>query len=260
MTTRAIKLTANGTVLHRQLFVLLKEQIVSGRLRNGDKLPTQDALCTQFSVSRITVRRALTDLEAEGLVRNEQGAGAFVTAEQPAPNQLLNLGFVDDLRRQSAETTVKVLSLDHQRCPYTVAQALRIDTSASALHVVRVRSRSRLPVMLLDAWIPQEVAASVTREALRSRPLYELIAGGDNLGRVVQQVNAALADPVVAAALQVEVNSAVLKVERLLHRRDDVPIQFMTVWSTPQRTRLVMDVDAEHIDGLNAGLLLHDVA
>jgi GntR family transcriptional regulator len=260
MATNTMRLNANGTLLHRQLFVLLQQQIVSGRLRSGERLPTQEALCRQFSVSRITVRKALADLQSEGLIRNEQGVGAFVTAERSPVQKSPSLGFVDELHRVLAETTVKVMSIDKQRCPSAVAAALGLGESEEALHVVRTRARGRVPVMLLDAWIPPQYSASVTRKALRTTPLYLLIAGSaDKLGRVAQQVTAALADPVVAEALQVDMNSAVLKIERLIHHRSGVPIQFMTIWSTSERSRLVMELAAEDIDGLNAGRLLHDV-
>ncbi|MDB5818770.1 MAG: Transcriptional regulator, GntR family [Rhizobacter sp.] len=256
-----MKLSAKGALLHRQLFLLLQQQIASGRLRDGEQLPTQDALCQQFGVSRITVRRALADLQAEGLIRNEQGVGAFVTAHGAASSKSPNLGFVGELHRVLEETTVKVLSLGMTRCPLPVAAALGLGEADDALHVLRTRSRNRVPVMLLDAWIPAAFAASVTPKALRSQPLYKLLAGSaENLGRIAQQVNAALADPVVASALQVDVNSPVLKMERLVHQRDGTPIQFMTVWSTPARTRLVMELAADDLDGLNAGRLVHDLA
>lgn len=60
MTNLAIK--SNGILLHRQLFVFLRQQIANEEYRIGDRLPTQEALCEQFSVSHITVRRALADL------------------------------------------------------------------------------------------------------------------------------------------------------------------------------------------------------
>ena len=254
------RLSANGTLLHRQLFVLLRQQIQSGRLRTGEQLPTQDALCREFSVSRITVRRALADLQAEGWIRNEQGVGAFVTADAQAAPKAPAVGFVGELQRVLAETTVKVVSIAPQRCPSQVAAALGLGESGEGLHVIRIRSRGRVPVMYLDAWIPPRFAADVSEKALRSKPLYELIAGSaKKLGRVAQQVNASLADPVVAAALQVEVNSAVLKVERLIHHRSGDPLQYMTIWSSPERSRLVMELEAEDIDSMNAGRLLHDV-
>jgi DNA-binding FadR family transcriptional regulator len=61
-----------------QIRMLLKEE----RLQPGDRLPSERELCTQFGVSRVTVREALRSLEASGLVEIRLGArgGAFVTA------------------------------------------------------------------------------------------------------------------------------------------------------------------------------------
>jgi GntR family transcriptional regulator len=53
--------------LRRELYILLTKQIASGRYRLGDVLPTQEAVCRQFSISRITVRRAPNDLVEDGV-------------------------------------------------------------------------------------------------------------------------------------------------------------------------------------------------
>ena len=76
---------------------------------------------------------------------------------------------------------------------------------------------------------------------------------------MAQEVNAALADPTVAQALDIEINSATLKINRLVHNRDGAPVHYVTVWTTPLRTRLVLEVGADDIDGYNVGRLLHDV-
>src|SRR5262245_51989150 len=59
---------ASGTALHRQLFVILRDQIVRGFYPAGGAIPNEEALCAEFSVSRITVRRSVTDLEASGFL------------------------------------------------------------------------------------------------------------------------------------------------------------------------------------------------
>lgn len=256
----SVKLRPNGTLLHRQLFVVLKEQIVSGRYHSGDRLPTQDELCRQFSISRITVRRALTDLQDEGLIRNAQGVGAFVTADIDKVKRGPDFSFIGDMRRTLKETTMQILQLQVQRCPAAIARPLRLAAGAEALHLVRTRSKDGKPVALIDGWIPPRFAAAVTAKALQKKSLHELIAGSfDQLGRVAQEVNAALADPIVAQGLQVEVSSAVLRTTRLVHHRDGAPVHYVTLWTTPQRTRLVMEIEAEDIEGYNVGRLLHDV-
>jgi GntR family transcriptional regulator len=256
-----MKLHAKGALLHRQLYVLLKEQITSGRYRAGDLLPTQEALCQQFSISRITVRRALADLVEDGYVRNRQGVGAFVTASgngkaKPRPD----FSFIGDMRRTLKETTMRILHFEVERCPSTIAAALDLADGEEAVHLVRTRFSRGRPVILLDGWIPQRFASAVTARNLQKTSLHELIAGSfEKLGRVAQEVNAALADPVVAQGLDVEVNSAVLKIVRLVHNRDGAPVHYLTVWSTPQRTRMVMEVGADDIDSYSVGRLRHDV-
>ena len=255
-----LKLSAQGALLHRQLYVLLKEQIVTGRYRADELLPTQEALCRQFSISRITVRRALADLEEDGFIRNRQGVGAFITASTGKTKRGPDFSFIGEMRRALKETTMTLLLLETRQCPATIAAALGLADHEQALHVVRTRSQSDEPVALLDGWIPCRFAKAVTAKALETRSLHELIAGSfEQLGRVAQEVNAALADPSVAQALNVEINSAMLKIDRLVHNREGAPVHHVTVWTTPTRTRLVMEVGADDIDGYNVGRLLHDV-
>ncbi len=255
-----VKLRAGGALLHRQLYVLLKEQIVTGRYREGDTLPTQEALCRQFSISRITVRRALADLAEGGFIRNRQGVGAFVTAGSGKTQEGPDFSFVGEMRRALKETTMTLLLLETRRCPAAIAAALGLADDEPALHVVRTRSRGGEPVALLDGWIPAPFAGAVTAKALDTKPLHELIAGNlEQLGRVAQEVNAALASPVVAQALKVDVNAATLRIDRLVHNRSGAPIHYLTVWTTPLRTRLVMEVNAGYVDGYDVGRLLHDV-
>jgi DNA-binding FadR family transcriptional regulator len=66
--------------LSRGLFEQLAEQIKSGRLAPGTRLPTEQALTRAARVSRTVVREAVAALRAEGLVVTRQGVGAFVSA------------------------------------------------------------------------------------------------------------------------------------------------------------------------------------
>lgn len=72
-----------GVPLHRQLYLVLHDQIGRGALASGEALPTEQSLCDLFGVSRITVRRALADLSDAGLVDRRHGVGSFVTLRAP---------------------------------------------------------------------------------------------------------------------------------------------------------------------------------
>jgi DNA-binding LacI/PurR family transcriptional regulator len=70
---------------HRQIYTSLWREIQSGRFRRGDRLPSEADLGRTFGASRITVGRAVRDLQAAGLVERRAGSGTFVTSRHTAP-------------------------------------------------------------------------------------------------------------------------------------------------------------------------------
>jgi DNA-binding FadR family transcriptional regulator len=78
-----------------QLYGQILEQIVSGGLREGDKLPSEHQICRMFGVSRPTVREALMRLHADGLVTTRQGSGTFV--QRRPSDQLVRLADASDI-------------------------------------------------------------------------------------------------------------------------------------------------------------------
>lgn len=97
----------NPIPLYLQLKRLLVKQIKEGRLNPGEKLPSERELCEQYSVSRITVRQALNDLDKEGLIYRTHGKGTFVAQSKveqelfkitPFQNSLLSKGLKPQTR------------------------------------------------------------------------------------------------------------------------------------------------------------------
>jgi GntR family transcriptional regulator len=74
---------ADTRPLYQQLAALLREQIQSGELPPGARVPTEGQLSTQYATSRNTVRQALDVLRNEGLITSQQGRGSFVRGEPP---------------------------------------------------------------------------------------------------------------------------------------------------------------------------------
>jgi DNA-binding GntR family transcriptional regulator len=64
---------------YRQLYEDLRKQITDGIYKNGDLLPSENALCSQYGTTRQTVRQALDALLHEGMIRKHQGKGSIVT-------------------------------------------------------------------------------------------------------------------------------------------------------------------------------------
>lgn len=68
---------------HRQVYTALWREIHSGRLQKGERLPSEAELVRTFGASRITVGRAVRDLQRDGLVERRAGSGTFVSTARP---------------------------------------------------------------------------------------------------------------------------------------------------------------------------------
>ena len=86
---------------------MLEREIRVGELPTGDQLPGETALAERFSVSRNTVRAALSDLSRAGLILTRSGKGSFVTFDGRPMN--VRLGWARALQEQGIHTSVTVL-------------------------------------------------------------------------------------------------------------------------------------------------------
>lgn len=117
-----------------QLYGQILDHMIEGRLKQGDRLPTEKAICAMFGVSRPIVREALLRLRADGLIQSRQGAGTFVTNQPTA--RLKSFTTTDDLAgylrclevRLALEGATARLAADRR----TEAQLSRIDTTHEA--------------------------------------------------------------------------------------------------------------------------------
>lgn len=247
-----------GTSLHRQLYLTLRDRIVSGTLKDGEALPTEEALCEQFSVSRITVRRALADLAAQGLVQRRHGLGTFALRGATGVRAQPSLSFIDELR-QLGRTDVEVLSFQRDVPPPEIAALLQLGEGVPAIHAVRVRRTGGVTLMHTNAWVPTDIGKVVTRAALQKKPMFQLLMDkGVCFGRVVQEIGAVSASPELAQVLATETGAPLLRVVRLLHEAGGRPVQHLTVHLSPEHSRMMMEIKAEDIDTLNAGQVVHD--
>jgi DNA-binding FadR family transcriptional regulator len=127
--------------LSRRLFEQLADEIKSGRLAPGERLPTEHALTRAARVSRTVVREAVAALRAEGLVVTRQGVGAFVSAEpQRAPFR------IEPERLQSLDDVLGVMELrlgveiESAGLAAERASKAQVRTISNALHAIEQAS------------------------------------------------------------------------------------------------------------------------
>ncbi len=254
-------LRAPGISLHRQLFLVLRQQIGRGAYAAGTPLPTEEELCEQYGVSRITVRRALQDLASQGFVERRQGRGTYVAESAPVAREAPLSSLVQDLQKVAADTEVDIIDIARREPPASVAISLRLEAGAEAIYALRVRRRGEVPLMLTESWLPERFGRTVTAATLRKEALYALLLrSGVKFGRVIQELTAEAANPLHARLLKTDIGAPLIRIKRLVHDASASPIQLLTVHLSPERSRVLADIPAAEIDTYHAGAIAHDVS
>lgn len=249
-----------GDLLHRQLFLALREQIRRGVYREGDPIPTEDQLCQSFGVSRITVRRAVMDLVEEGWVEKRLGRGTFVRQAAAKPQNRTRSTFTESLAKRSKQTKVTVLEVADRSPPPPVAAAMGLAEDAQLAYASRLRSISGVPLLFIDSWVVPRYAAAIRKDALERRSITEmLLSQGVRFRYVTEELSAVAADPHVAASLRVEVGSPLLCVARLVSEDVGRPVMYLMAYMTSERSRVVFSHEEQDLERMYEAKLIHDI-
>jgi GntR family transcriptional regulator len=235
---------------YHQVYLVLREQLQEGLFAQG--LPAEIALAQQFAVGRVTIRHAMEQLVAEGLIVRVAGRGTFPTPAarsvaaqaagvQARPTRLA--GLMENIVSASRATTVKVLDWRTVAASESVSAALQIEAGSPVRKAVRRRSSREGPLSYITTYMPQSLLAGVSRRALAGKPLLQLLEeSGVELGRAQQTISARPADAQVAAELGVAIGTALLAVRRLVYDAQDRPVQWLEGLYRPDRYEYQMEV------------------
>lgn len=146
------------SALYRQLKEHIARQIQSGAWRPGDRVPSEQELVTQFSVSRMTANRALRELAEQGRVVRVAGVGTFVAEQKPQSTLLSVVSLPDEIRMRGHDYGCDLVLVERASASMEVAAALDLRTGESVFHTVCVHREDGVPVQLEDRYVNPRVA------------------------------------------------------------------------------------------------------
>jgi GntR family transcriptional regulator len=233
-----------GSKAHR-IFLLLRDEIVRGALAAGTALPGELKLAESYGVSRVTVRRALEALEAEGLVARRAGSGTVVRAG--AADRVSMSADLATLMPQLVEmgrtTTARLLAFSYAEPAADVAAALDLAPGMQVQRAVRVRLVEGAPFSHLTTHVPADIARNYSEADLANTPLLRLMErGGVRVDHASQQVSATLAPPEVAEALEVELGAPLISLTRIVRDAAGRGVEHLQALYRPDRFRLEMEL------------------
>jgi DNA-binding GntR family transcriptional regulator len=231
------------TVAYQALAQELRRELSEGAYAHGRQLPTEAELSAAHGVGRQTVRRALQDLVAEGLVYRVRGRGTFATPSTARGQYLRSFGSIDDLLAVAEDTHLEMVSGFERRADVEVAGRLQQSSDEVYTGVFR-RLHGDKPFFLTHVHLPVDIGRGIVDSPRLPRP-------GQATGiTIIALINELLPRPIVgahqsitacpmpaehAALIDVEPGSPVLRIDRVFFESDGRPVELATSYSNPSR-------------------------
>ncbi len=238
--------------LYHQVSNLLLAEITEGKYELGGYIPSERELIEYFQVSRITIRRALDILVAQGVLAREQGKGTVV-AKNPAKQTVTQLmGSLESIVDMGEKTHARVLDAVYENAGKNIAQSLNVAAEDEILKVTRIRISNRGPFAYLNNWLKKSIGECLDLNSLAERPILSQLKEKKRMPQTADQViRATLCPPDVAEALETHVGSPLLEVFRIYYLNGEPEMVLRSLYRSDRYSYKVhLSSENVHIDGI----------
>ena len=239
--------TGNGiqrdlpVAIHAQISDQFRSRIATGEWPANYRLKSEPDLAGELGVSRGTLRRALTTLIEEGLLKQVRGRGTFVTSTtiEPAIAQKLST-LTEDFAKQGIDTATEVIEASLIDPPRPIAALLDLARGGAVFKLVRRRSAADGPVALLYNYVRADLVSGIENVDFSSMSLFGTLEQqfGLKIASARRTFSARAADGVVARYLDLAEGSPVQYLEQVTYLADGRPIEYSDVWIHSGRLRV----------------------
>lgn len=218
----------NNIPRHRQISDWIRNKIRSGEFTESEKLPSEYELSEMFGVSRVTVRRALQTLEAEGSISRSQGLGSFVEDISSLDSLVKLTDFNEDMLSAGITPSSEIIKFEQMESPKWLSDKLGLNAGTIVTQIDRVRMGDGKPVAFDMTWLPVFYGQLLVGRGLREKTIYRILEKefGIPIVRGSYRIEAENADDYLAEHLGVKEGMALLLIDRLSLTIKDKPVYY----------------------------------
>ncbi|MEU6308693.1 GntR family transcriptional regulator [Streptomyces chartreusis] len=229
----------SGTVLKRER---VRDHILElmESVNPGDAIPSERSLCATLQVSRPTLRAAVDELVAAGLLVREHGRGMFVAPEK-ITQELVSDHQAMVVPRASGAWTSRLLEFTTIAAGARVGRKLHLSPAADIVYVARLRLVDGVPMAIEHLHIPASLVPALTAQELEAGDLYEHLHDrhGVQVSEAVQTIEPTVVSQAEAKILDVPHLSPALLFERLTTDTNGQAVEYVHSIYRGDRYRIV---------------------
>jgi len=234
-----------------QISAWLRELIETGRYNIGEKLPSETKLALTCNVNRNTLRQALAELVASGLLRKEKGLGTYVASHKSTPfkHKLDHItSYSANLSDAGMNSNVKVLHKGIEAASEMVAKKLFLRKQEQVIAVRRLIYGDDIALIYEETYLPRHKFSDILNMDLTGSMyqiysevyLIELIRSGQS----IRAVNLA---PEIASLFDLQSGAAGLYMESITYNQNNMPIEVLCSYFRGDKSVFEVELGRYHL-------------
>ncbi len=230
--------TPVGVTLYKDVQRKMLMALSAGEWQPGEAIPAEKRLCERFSVSIGTLRKAIDELVAEGILIRHQGRGTFVATHARDQHWFR---YFKVARHDQPKTypNATLVGFSKGRADREACEKLGIAGASRAFQFSNMLSLDGEPALIDEITLPEALFAGLTKARLEQRPstLYNFYQSefGLNVIRIEERLRATAADDRHAELLGLEPGAPLLLVRRVAFSYNDQPVEWRLSYINTER-------------------------
>jgi GntR family transcriptional regulator, N-acetylglucosamine utilization regulator len=233
--------------LYHQVELDMRRRVEDGQWRAGDRIPSESELCDHYGASRITIRRAISELVADGLLVRYPGRGTFVREPTFTAGPRGLTSFTQEMASLGLRASAKVMDVRRRPVPADVGDRLGLSEAEDVVVLTRLRTGDGKPMGVQTAYLPAELVPGMELAELGDGSLYTFLAEmyGVQPAEAEEVFEVGPIRGADAQLLDVRSGTCGFHVERLTLDADGRPIEYVRSVIRGDRYRIRMSLSAD---------------
>lgn len=237
----------SSSTLYMQVIQHLRTAIKLGQYEIGMRLPSENQLCEEFGVSRITIRRAVRELVEDGLLESKQGKGVFVAQPRFIIHAMALTGFSSFGKEHRKGSSVQIIKKQHRLPSAKEARLLEIEMSTPVCVLIRLLLVDEMPIMLDRSVFSAERFPGMLERVTEDTSTYRLMEEvyGHPNKKVNKEITISVARPDEAEHLACKTGESLFCIEKVAYDNHDEINHLSVILCVADRVKLTLHYEKE---------------
>ncbi|WP_373925088.1 histidine utilization repressor [Duganella vulcania] len=223
-----------STPIFQRIKDYLVAQIAAGTWKEGDVIPSEQALVKQFGVSRMTVNRAVRELTADQILTRRQGSGTYVAQQKYQATLLEIKSIADEIRARGHAHRSSLQQLERVKASELMAKQFDLPAGHPLFHSVIVHFENGVPIQVEDRWANPLCAPDYMEQDYSAITPNEYLMKAAPLQGATYSIEALAAPRDIADMLAIDTRQACLVLKRQTRSNGQVA-SIATMWHPGHR-------------------------